>query len=423
MTHRQHEGSGARGDSPGPRSASPAPGWRELTAPAGLALLERISEQREEGRSLDAISRLLRGEGADPALLSAALTQTELRAKAVAKFGEIAAELLFTRAALEQATRARVAALHAERFRTAGCRSVADLGCGIGAESLALLQAGIDPRPVELDALTAEFAQHNLAMGARRTGANTPTVRLGDAELLGPGEADGVFLDPARRTAGHSDTRRVASPDDYSPSLRFAFELAEHRPAGVKLGPGLDRDLIPDRAEAQWVSVDGQLVETGLWFGAAARPGIRRAALVLRGASSDELTASADAEDAPVGALGAYLYEPDGAVIRARLIGTLAEHVEAAMVSDGIAYLTGDRLVETPFASAFRVFEELPAREKDLRRALAARGIGALEIKKRGTDADPAALRRRLKLRGDGSATLFLTRSAGRHVALLAERC
>jgi hypothetical protein len=164
-------------------------------------------------------------------------------------------------------------------------------------------------------------------------------------------------------------------------------------------------------------------VETGLWFGAAARPGIRRAALVLRGSSADELTADGDAEDAPVRALGAYLYEPDGAVIRARLIGALAGRIDAGMASDGIANLTGDRLVETPFASAFRVLEELPAREKDLRRALAARDIGALEIKKRGTDTDPAAMRRRLKLRGDASATLFLTRAAGRHVALLAERC
>lgn len=419
----RHGGTGARGNSSGPRSASASPGWHELASPEGLALLDRIAERQRDGHGVDAISRALRGEGVEPALLAAALTQTGLRAKARAKFGEIAADLLFTRAALEQATRDRVADLHAERFRAAGCRSVADLGCGIGAESLALLRAGITPQPVELDPLTAAFAQHNLAVAAGRLGAAIPGVRAGDAEQLGAEDADGVFLDPARRTAGHSDTRRVASPDDYSPSLRFAFALADRRPTGVKLGPGLDRDLIPDRAEAQWVSVDGDLVETGLWFGATARPGIRRAALVLRGAAAHELTADADAQDAPVEALGSYLYEPDGAVIRARLIGALAQRLDAGMVSGGIAYLTGDRLVETPFASAFRVVEELPAREKDLRRALAARGIGTLEIKKRGADADPAALRRRLKLRGDAAATLFLTRAAGRHVALLAERC
>ena len=193
-------------------------------------------------------------------------------------------------------------------------------------------------------------------------------------------------------------------------------------PTGVKLGPGFDRELLPDAAEAQWVSIDGQLVETGIWFGALARQGVARSALVLRGGEAFELSAASDAEDAEAQALGEYLYEPDGAVIRARLIGLLAEQLGAGMVSDGIAYLTADALTPTPFAQTFRVLERLPSSEKQLKRALSARGIGKLEIKKRGADVDPAALRTRLKPKGPHSATLFLTRIAGKHTALLAER-
>ena len=70
----------------------------------------------------------------------------------------------------------------------------------------------------------------------------------------------------------------------------------------------------------------------------------------------------------------------------------------------------------------FRVIERLPADERQLRQALAARGIGTLEIKKRGVDVDPAQLRTRLKLKGAASATIVLTREAGRHIALLVER-
>ena len=127
-------------------------------------------------------------------------------------------------------------------------------------------------------------------------------------------------------------------------------------------------------------------------------------------------------EDAPTGPLGDYLYEPDGAVIRARLIGDLARANGAWMLSDGIAYLTADAAFETPFARGFHVLDRLPADERQLRQALAARGIGTLEIKKRGVDVDPAALRTRLKLRGERTATLVLTREEGRHVALLVER-
>ena len=151
---------------------------------------------------------------------------------------------------------------------------------------------------------------------------------------------DGVWLDPARRAAGHQHSSRLTDPADCSPSLDFAFGLGERLPTGIKLGPGIDRDLIPAEAEAQWVSVDHEVVELGLWFGAVARPGIRRAALVLGRHGSAELTGRADSEDVEAGPLGEYLYEPDGAVIRARLIGDLGRQLGASMLSDGIAYLT-----------------------------------------------------------------------------------
>lgn len=402
----------------------PLPGWQILSSDEGLNTLRWIASERKAGKTNATLNSALRERGIPADQAAAFLTQAGLREKARAKFGAAAEHLLFTQAGLEQATRAIVAAQHAERFRAAGCTRVADLGCGLGAESLALLAVGIEPRPVELDAFTASLAAHNLGVAAASAGVATPLVRLGDAEQIGPGDADGVFLDPARRTAGHNDTRRVTSPDDYSPSLIFAFGLAQRFPTGIKLGPGFDRTLIPEEAEAQWVSVDGQVVEMGLWFGAAARSGIRRSALVLQGDTGvHELTAAADSSDVEPRELGEYVYEPDGAVIRARLIGDLATSLGAGMMSHEIAYLTADHLTPTPFAQAFRIVECLPPREKDLRRALRDRGIGSLEIKKRGVNVDPAVLRTRLKLAGDQHATLILSRSQGKHVALLAERC
>ena len=392
---------------------TPPPGWEELLTPAGEEYLARAAEAVAAGASLEAAGSALRARGVEPGTVSAVLTQIGLREKARAKFGDRADRMLFTQAGLEQATRAPVASLHARRFVAAGCRAVADLGCGIGAESLALQAAGLGIRPVERDPFTAAIAGRNL--GVR--------VAVADAERLGPGDADGAFLDPARRTAGHRDTRRLTSPSDYSPSLDFAFGLANRLPTGVKLGPGFERELIPDDAEAQWISVDGQVVETGIWFGAVARPGVRRAALVLRGEDAHELTAAADAPDAATRGLSDSLYEPDGAVICARLIGRLADELGAGMAAEGIAYLTADAYVPTPFASAFRILEHVPAGEKPLRRALAERGIGRLEIKKRGVGVDPAALRTRLRLKGPNGGTLILTRTAdGGHVAVLAER-
>ncbi|RXZ69746.1 class I SAM-dependent methyltransferase [Agromyces albus] len=387
----------------------------ELLSPEGLRLLDGLPAWDSKADIVKTVA-LLRREGHPSGLVATVLSQSKLRAKARAKFGEFASRMLFTEAGLEQATRLRVAALHAGRFSRAGITHVADLGCGIGGDALAMAAIDLEVTAAEADEVTAAIAAYNLTPFSR---VQVLHARAEDVPLGGIG---GAWLDPARRTTTGGTTRRISDAADYSPSLDFAFGLAERMPVGVKLGPGTDRDVIPADAEAQWVSIDGEVVELGVWLGQLARPGIRRAALVIRGDAAHELTAAADSEDAPTGPIGDYLYEPDGSVIRARLIGDLARANGAWMASAGIAYLTADAPFESPFAQGFRVLERLPADERQLRQALQARRVGTLEIKKRGTDVDPAALRTRLKLRGDESATIVLTRELGRHVALLVER-
>lgn len=390
----------------------------ELTAlltPEGLRLVDELGAIDSSGDVAAAVSRL-RAAGLSPDLVSAAVGQARLRTRARAKFGPFADRMLFTRAGLEQATRLSVAARHAGRFRDAGITRVADLGCGIGGDALALAGIGLDVRAVDADEVTAALAAYNLAPFG--DGASVQCARAQDVDL---GGVDAVWLDPARRTAGHTETSRLGA-DDWSPPLEWVFALAARMPAGVKLGPAFDRTLIPGDVEAQWISVDGSTIELVLWSGALSRPGVRRAALVIRGDAAAELAAAGDAEDAPVRALGAFVHEPDGAVIRARLIGEAARELDAGMLDPKIAYLTSDAALTSPFVQSFRIRERLPVDVKALGRALRERGIGTLEIKKRGVDVDPATLRTKLKLRGSASATLILTRIGDRRVALLADR-
>jgi predicted RNA methylase len=383
----------------------------ELLSAEGLRLLDSIPAYQSTDDVVRSVAAL-RKAGHGPGLVAAVLNQAKLRAKARPKFGPFADRMLFTEAGLEQATRLQVAAQHAGRFQRAGASWVADLGCGIGADALAIAALDLEVTGVERDEVTAAIASFNLAPWSNARIENEDATRF---DLSG---IDAVYLDPARRDG----VRRLRDAADWSPSLDFAFELAKRYPTGIKLGPGVDRDLIPDSAEAQWVSVGRDVVEVGLWFGSLARPGIRRAALIVSDDGTSELTAEADSEDAEVGPLGEYVYEPDGAVIRARLIGDLVRSLGGRMLDRTIAYFSVDSPVATPFATGFRVIESFPFDEKLLKRELAARKIGALEIKKRGMDVDPAQFRTRLSLKGSASATLILTRVEGKRVALLAER-
>ncbi|MRH29125.1 SAM-dependent methyltransferase [Microbacterium sp. SYP-A9085] len=387
----------------------------ELLQPDALRLLDEVGPIAGTADAARAVSRL-RAAGHAPGLVAAVVGQAHLRAKAVAKFGEFASGMLFTRAGLEQATRLNVAAHHAHRMRGAGIASVADLGCGIGGDALAFAAAGLTVRAVDADEVTAAIAAYNLAPFA-----DAVTVAHGRAEASPLDGVDALWLDPARRTPGHGETARVGAAD-YSPPLEWVFAAAARMPAGIKLGPAHDRDELPDGAEAQWVSADGTVVELVVWSGRLAREGVGRAALVLRGDDVHEITGSGPAEDAEARELGEYLHEPDGAVIRASLIGEVARSLQGGMLDPHIAYITGDAGVTSPFVQSFRVRETLPAGAKPLAAALRARGIGTLEIKKRGVDIDPAAFRRRLALRGDDSATLILTRVGTRRIAVLADR-
>ncbi|WP_296665580.1 class I SAM-dependent methyltransferase [Demequina sp.] len=373
-----------------------------------LALAARIGDF--EPATALRLSDRLRREGRPGDLVAAAMTLAELRSEARPRLGPAAAGMALHRAGLEQASRAVVSALHAQRFADAGCALVADLTCGLGADAMAIADRGIDVVAFELDEATAVLAAHNLRQWPRAR------VVHGDGlSGLAGLDADGVFADPARRTS----RGRRHDPADYSPPLDRVLDLRHTvRSLGVKAGPGLPHEAIPDGMEAQWVSVDGAVVEVGLWAGAAAR-GEGHSAMVIRGGERHEISGPTDRAD--VGPLGGWLLEPDGAVIRAGLVGVLADRIDARLIDPTIAYLTADAPVASPLARAYRVTDRLPLDVKVLARELRARDVGTVDIKKRGVDITPEQLRPRLKLKGSRRATLVLTRIAGHHTALLVE--
>lgn len=389
----------------------------QLLTPQGLHLVDTIGVYDPE----DSLRRSesLRAEGYSPELVSAALTQAKLRTQASAKFGEFAQHMVFTRHGLEQATRWSVAALHARRFAQADLTHVADLGCGVGADSLALAALDRTVTAVEKDPLTAAVATVNLT-GWPNARVVCDDVETLDLSALEAGAPDGVWLDPARRVVGSGSSRRVFDPEAFSPPLSFVTGLASSGMAvGAKLGPGIPHEHVPREAEAQWVSDHGDVVEVVLWFNAVRRPDVARAALVLGTradgtASAAELSSGTWESPAPEGALladvGEYLYEPDGAVIRAGLVTDLARDLDAHLIHPAIAYLSADALHRTPLATAYRVREVLPHNVKVMKKWVKDHGVGTLTIKKRGTDVTPEQLRKQLAPRGPESATLVMTR-------------
>ena len=378
--------------------------FRWLLTDEGQRLLASAGEAGDA--SLAAQNGLRRT--ASPEHVAAAVTQAELRRRAEAKFGELAQQMYFTPEGLEQATRLPVATHRAARIQAADATTVIDLGCGIGGDLIAFARAGLTCAGVDLDPLRVAVAEANLAV-LGLGGA----VTVADATTIDTSPFDVAYADPARRSA----KGRSFDVDQWTPPWPFVQSLLT-RDSCVKVAPGIPHDLVPEGVEAEWVSDHREVKEAVLWSARLATTR-RRATLIGEGG----LATLTDEDDpgAPTGPVAGFLYEPDGAVIRAGLVTAVAAGVGGHLLDEHIAYVTSDQSFRTPFARGYQVLEEVPYREKPLKAALRERGIGRLTIKKRGVSVVPDELRKRLSLHGHEEATLVLTRVAGKGTALLVD--
>ncbi|MFI2778220.1 THUMP-like domain-containing protein [Streptomyces sp. ALB3] len=390
--------------------ADPLASFAALRTPEGAALLEELRDH-DPARELATATRLRRTHPA--ALVSAALGQARLRQRAVAKFGAADAHrMFFTPAGVEQATRTSVAGHRAARFAALGVRSVADLCCGIGGDAIALARAGTAVLAVDRDPLTAEVARANAeALGLQ----DLVEVRCADVTEIDTSPYDAVFVDPARR----GGRGRIFDPEAYSPPLSWATGAALKAPrAALKIAPGVPHEAIEPRAEAEWISDGGDVKEAVLWFGDGFTPGAFRATLLP---SRTTLTSDGPLPPPPVGPVGRYLYEPDGAVIRAHLVARVVELCGGRLIDETIAYVTSDTLYASETTSAYEITDQLPFNMKKLKALLRERQVGVLTVKKRGSPVEPEELRRKMKLQGPHAATVFLTRVAGAPTMLIGQ--
>ncbi|AKZ57599.1 hypothetical protein SAM23877_4554 [Streptomyces ambofaciens ATCC 23877] len=377
-----------------------------LLTPEGRALLDEV-RGTDPARELAVATRLRRTHPAE--LVSAALGQARLRQRAVAKFGdEDAGRMYFTPHGVEQSTRASVAAYRAGRMAALGVTSVADLCCGIGGDAIALAREGIRVLAVDRDPATAAAARANAeALGL----GELIEVREADVTEVDTAGYDAVFVDPARR----GGRGRVFDPEAYSPPLSWAVQAARTaaRAAALKVAPGIPHEVVPPDAEAEWISDGGDVKEAVLWFGTAPRT-VR--ATLLPGPRTLLGTGLPDPE---VRTPGRYLYEPDGAVIRAHLVAEVAQELDGGLIDPTIAYVTADELRPTPYATAYEITDLMPFNVKKLKALLRERRVGTLTVKKRGSAVEPEELRRKVKPQGPNAATVFMTRVAGAPTMLI----
>jgi hypothetical protein len=382
------------------------PTFRRLLSSEGQAALTAAEELAPTQATYLSCHQRLRKRFSDE-LVKAALETALLRRKATDKFSH-ADRMYFTREALEQASGEEVSQYRAQRFARFG--HVADLCCGIGGDLIGL--AGVTrATAVDADSL-------RLAMAAENTRAYESSDRVtfieGDALAVPLPDIEAAFCDPDRRAGGRRHLRlaEYAPPMD---AVRGRFPAGF--PLAVKVAPGVPwDDLRSLGAEAEFISVDGELKESCLWFGGLRSAGRRATVLPLAASLTAEQPATAESAGPPL----AFLYDPDPAVIRSGLVADLGRLIGARPIDPEIAYLTSDRQMPTPFAKCYAIEEAMPFHARQLGERLRLMNVGVVTLTKRGSAVDVDELRRKWKLTGPEVRTVILTRVLGKPFALIA---
>jgi hypothetical protein len=377
-----------------------------------------------------------------------AIELVELRRRAKDKFSA-ADRMFFTRTTLEQATDEHVARykalrfvhrlLHGEEPARAGAHSpstvtstrplaIADLCCGIGGDLMGLAElAGASSSAitsmvaVDVDPVIALYAAANVRAVLPSANIQFRTTDASEFDL----EAVAAWhIDPDRR----SDGRRTTSLEAFQPGRTTIERFLRRAPhAAIKLAPATKVPAAwAEQCELEWMSRGGECRQLVAWHGELAEhPGQNRATILSHDDSTLPRTFAGTA-DRPVPTsqhLHEYVYDFDPAVLAAHLQGELAAAYNMCALDSGPTYYTGAApITDDPALACFQIDDVLPFRVPELTRLFRKRGIGAVEIKKRGVDIVPEKLRQELKLNGENSVSLLVAKIAGRATAVLARR-
>ena len=365
-----------------------------LTSDVGENLLSSLAQENlSEKNTLKLVTKYRKKYSADE--VSSALSLARLREKAVTKFDAEASKLFLTDDALQQASDPLIRAYRAKSISG----RIYDMCCGIGTDSIAFARAGASVTGVDLDPLRIAMAQLN----AKVLGLDGEFI-VDDVTKHQPKNAHLVFFDPARRT---TQGNRIYDVEQYFPPLSI-ISYWHDLPVMAKISPGVDLEqLIQYGGQVEFISVDGDLKEAVLQCNTG-KNGLLATLLI-----GDEVYHYAREHEEPYIAIAeprGWLCEPDPAILRANLVKDLAADINGTMIDETIAYIITDDMPHNKWVRSWRIRDWMPFNFKKLRAYLRERNIGTLTVKKRGSPMTPEELIRKLKLKGDESCTLVLTR-------------
>ncbi|NYT19717.1 MAG: methyltransferase domain-containing protein [Methanosarcinales archaeon] len=215
---------------------------------------------------------------------------------------------------LRFATPEVVASYRAKRLK---CKTIADISCGIGGQTIFFAKECEKVYAIEIDPKKIEYAEKN----CKRYGLDNVEFICGDAlseEVIEQvPKIDILFSDPARPPS--ETERHVSSLEPGIPNVLSAYAEKTNNFA-FEAPPQMTPDRIPFDCEKEYLSLNGQLNRLNLYFGDI-RSCDRSAVSLPSEARIDSNSVKADIITTEK--IEAFACEPEPSVIKAELIPEL----------------------------------------------------------------------------------------------------
>ncbi|MEM6281412.1 MAG: class I SAM-dependent methyltransferase, partial [Chloroflexota bacterium] len=215
-------------------------------------------------------------------------------------------------------------------------------------------------------------------------------------------------------------------PEKYLPPLSTIHKWNELVQIAIKVAPGIDYLTRPEigYSQVEFISVQRELKEAVLWV-RCGEPW-RIATLlghdgVIHHMHTSQYWTEKNNTEVKFSEPCGWLNEPDPSIIRATMVSTLANQLGGAMLDPTIAYFTTECKPDSVWVRSWRILDWMPFNLKKLKAYLRQRNIGTLTVKKRGSPITPEELESKLKLKGDNSLTVVLTRLHGNPIVIICE--
>jgi hypothetical protein len=134
--------------------------------------------------------------------------------------------------------------------------------------------------------------------------------------------------------------------------------------------------------------------------------------------SEDPLSAWTNTTPTP----GAYLFDPDPAIVRSGLLDVMAERNNLLRLDAEEEYLTSDQIPSTAFVTAFRIEAVLSNSVKELKHYLRKSPSQHYEVKCRRISIEADVVRRQLPTGSEPPRVIIFAKVAGRGAIVVAHR-